>query len=346
MFLIEKYKVTTIDDVIFNKDVYDNFDKVINIQNLLICGPVSSGKKTLIKLLLTKLYNENVHNIKDTEYTITNYGSNNVKVNLQQSNYHLIFKPFNSALDKYIIQEIIVEFCKKNNLCFFDIQTPFKVILIHNADLLSNQAQYALCTLMEHYSDVCRFILFVKNINTITNSIIVRANTITLKAPSHPEMEILFDKIIKNEKINISNETKKQIIMDSNRHVKNMLWRIESHLHGIPYKCYWKNLIDEIINSIINDKEKVLKNTNKFREYIGYLFISNMDANVLLEYILIKIVNSINDINLLSEITYEIAKYDKSLKNSTRYILHFESLFHQIIFLINNFNSSIKMNIK
>ena len=337
MFMIQKYDITNLEDIVFNKNIYDDFFKGTldnNIQNLLIYGPPSSGKKTFVKFILKKLYGN--LNTKEIEYTITNYGSNNVKVKLQQSNFHITFKPFNSALDKYIIQEIIVEFCKKKNMYFYDSKTPYKVILLYNADLLSSQAQYALRTLMEQYNDHCRFILIVKNINTVISSIVSRSNKLTLRAPNTKEMNYIFEKIIKGEHIEITESEKKLLVSSSERNVKNMLWRIECYKNAVPYECHWQIIIDNIIDSIVNDTSKSLKKINKIRENIGLLFISNIDACVILEYILKIITQKIKSIKTVSLITDEIAVYERRLKNSTRYILHFEGLVNSIIYIINN----------
>ena len=336
MFLIQKYSVNTYDDIIFNQSIYNNYQTINNIQNLLVFGPSSSGKKTFIKLLLKNLYGPSVFNIKDIEYTITNYGSNCVKVKLQQSNFHLIFKPFNSALDKYIIQEIIVEFCKKNNMCFFDSKLSYKVIVIYNAELLSSQAQYSLRSLMEQFTDTCRFILIVKNVNTIIDSIVSRSLKIILRAPNDNDMSILFDRINNGENLDIKEDLKQEIIQSSENNVKNMIWRIECLKHDIPYACPWTEITDEIIDLIVNDKTQSLKKITRIRELLGLLFISNIEANILLEYILKCFIKLITNEKLLSSIVNEIAIYDKQLKNSTRYMLHFEALFNSIIFILEN----------
>jgi hypothetical protein len=118
-----------------------------------------------------------------------------------------------------------------------------------------------------------------------------------------------------------------------------MLWRIDSFKNNIPYECFWKLIIKDIFNSILTDGIKCLKKLHKFRENIGLFFISNIDATLILEYLLNIATEEIKDTNLLSTIISEIAVYDKRLKNSTRYILHFEGLLNQILNHVVSFKS-------
>ena len=57
----EKYKPSVIDDVIHNRKLITMLTKILNnkknIPNILIYGPNGSGKQTIVRLLLKKLYN-------------------------------------------------------------------------------------------------------------------------------------------------------------------------------------------------------------------------------------------------------------------------------------------------
>ena len=82
MFLIDKYKLTSLNDVIFHKDLYKqilylnnltdinkekNIDNLLkeeedlfnNIPHLYLYGPHGSGKRSLVNILL-KIYGEKV----------------------------------------------------------------------------------------------------------------------------------------------------------------------------------------------------------------------------------------------------------------------------------------------
>lgn len=160
MFLIDKYNVNSLDDVILHKNIYkkliigfdqknkfhdlnklqeiiktkqyhkiDEFDQSKNdiynnynsMPNLLIHGPAGCGKHTLLKLLLEDIYDSSVNNLTTVKYNICGYGNKVVEVDIKQSKYHLIIEPNNTALDKYLIQEVVKEYAKKKLLMFHTI---------------------------------------------------------------------------------------------------------------------------------------------------------------------------------------------------------------------------------
>lgn len=81
--------------------------------NLLIHGPPGCGKHTLIKLLLEDIYDSGINDIFTEKYDIHGYGNTVVEVDIEQSKYHLMIEPNNTALDKYLIQEVVKEYAKK-----------------------------------------------------------------------------------------------------------------------------------------------------------------------------------------------------------------------------------------
>jgi ABC-type molybdenum transport system ATPase subunit/photorepair protein PhrA len=135
MFLIDKYKINSIQDISFHKDIYkklittdkfygnsnliskkidsskvnlNNLETTLgelqqnnfqNFSNLLIYGPEGSGKKTLVKLLLNTMYNTDIKTNVE-KYVITNYGNSNVTIEIKQSNYHIEIEPTNKGIDK------------------------------------------------------------------------------------------------------------------------------------------------------------------------------------------------------------------------------------------------------
>jgi len=152
MFLEDEYSIKNIDDIILHKDIYDkpvigsnlnnryhNLDKLKEIieskkysnieefdqtkneiyknynsmPNLLIHGPAGCGKHTLIKLLLEDIYDPMINEVFTEKYNINGYGNKVVEVDIEQSKYHLIIEPNNTALDKYLIQEVVKEYAKK-----------------------------------------------------------------------------------------------------------------------------------------------------------------------------------------------------------------------------------------
>ena len=97
----DKYNINNPWDVIFNKNIYlkllklnnlnswldddiNNENKFNNLPNILVYGNEGSGKNSLIKLFLKRLYGQNIQKL-NVKYTINGYGSNNIEVEIKYS---------------------------------------------------------------------------------------------------------------------------------------------------------------------------------------------------------------------------------------------------------------------
>ena len=243
MFLIDKYNIESIDDIILHKDIYtrlvigsnhanryndseelneiiknkayDKLDAFHNkkpsiysnyesMPNLLIHGSPGCGKHTLIKLLLTDIFDSTINDTFTETYYIKGYGNTVVDVDIIQSKYHIVIEPNNTGFDKYLIQEIVKEYAKKKIINVSYNKYPFRVVLINNIDNLHYYAQTSLRCNMEKYHKTCRFILCASHISKIIDPIISRCLDIRIPSPTTDDMINLIYYILLNEKkINI-----------------------------------------------------------------------------------------------------------------------------------------------
>ena len=167
MFLIDKYAINDLSDIIFHKDIYKkilgidhyytyldtkvcelesielqlkNKKSYDNMPNLLLFGPIGSGKKSIINIVLKTIYGKSYLNTKELNYTISGYGNSNITVGIEQSNYHIVINPTKSGFDKYLIQNIVKQYAKTimfTNKNFIKIKQKFKTVVIKNVDNLS-----------------------------------------------------------------------------------------------------------------------------------------------------------------------------------------------------------------
>ena len=103
-----------------------------NLQHLVVYGPKGCGKEYIVENFLKKIYGNIETN--DIEYTITGYSNTKEKVMIKQSKYHILIEPNNNGFDKYLIQEIIQEYAKAENLSIFRYKKLFKVVVINKID--------------------------------------------------------------------------------------------------------------------------------------------------------------------------------------------------------------------
>ncbi len=303
MFLIDKYDINNIDDIIIHKNLYNKliissdhtkkfhdlnelesiiennnytdinrfhfskpniYKKYENMPNLLIHGQSGSGKHTLIKLLLKDIFDDSISDTFFETYYIKGYGNTVVDVEIEQSKYHLIIEPNNTGLDKYLIQEIVKEYAKKKIINVSYNQFPFRVVLINNIDNLNYYAQTSLRCTMEKYHKTCRFILCGNQKSKIIDPIISRCLDIIVPSPNINDMKNIIYHILLNEKKMLSRSKIDYIIQQGSYNIKRTIWILEMILFGIDnIELSWKKSLDQLINLMIQFKKSNLSILNE-----------------------------------------------------------------------------------
>lgn len=325
-FLVDKYSLQLNHEDWIPRDVED-------LQHIMVVGGISSEKELFVERLLFRLYGEASKNVKEIEHSITNYGSNVTKVCLRHSRHHLIMQPNNSALDKYIIQEVIVDFCKKNDLSFYDSKTPFKCVVIRKADSLSEQAQFCLRRIMETTTRLCRFILVCTNPCNFILPIRSRFIQINIPTPQEDQVAAFLKRIASEEQIIVDDSFTKHC----GRDLRGLLWKLESARHGVEHHCWWKEKTDSIVTNLLNGQNRGLRCAMAVREALGQLFITNIEAELILlrmmRVFFSRIEDSI-DTSKAAQCAELFARFDCRLKNATRFILHLEALVHHLVWVL------------
>ncbi len=363
MFLVDKYRIKKPSDIVYHKDIYekilgpekvylnskyklDNFlsldnievDRYKNFSNLLINGPECSGKKTFVRLLLNAIYDIEIKT-KPVKYVITNYGNNNVTIEVQQSNYHIEIDPTNKGIDKYIIQDIIGQYIKYNGMSLFNNKIRYRVVVINNIHNLSYYAQTSLRRMMEKYVKYCRFIIIGNQISKIIEPLKSRCIPIKMRAPNKYEIFDCLYNIIENEKINIDIKIIIFICEKCNRNIKNAIWLLEMYkdLNYIDFIDNWKEYVGELINEIFKINLNILDNSifENINEYIYKIYITTIPPDKILKEILNQILVKVKDNIIAYDIIDLAVKYDYRLTNGKRSINHLEGFVYGVIHLLN-----------
>lgn len=263
---------------------------------------------------------------------INNYGSNCTKVKLRHSNFHMSLVPNNSALDKYILQEVVVEFCRKNDLTFFRGSTPFKCVVIYNADNLSEQAQFSLRRVMETTARLCRFILLSTNPCNFIAPIRSRFIQVNVPTLTTAELELFLRQVAEKEGVAVTDD------LSSDRDTKTALWKLESKRHGVEYCCWWEKVVDEIASIILDcPPAQSMAILAGMRDRIGMLFVSNIESSMVVVRLMKTLLLRLGDdcsLQMGAAIAETFACFDCRLKNATRYILHMEALVHHLAWIV------------
>jgi replication factor C subunit 3/5 len=386
MFLIDKYNINNLSDIIFHKEIYnkliighnienllydiDKLDRIIKskkkielatfyntkntiyknyeqMPNLLIHGSDGCGKHTLIKFLLRDIFDNDITDTFYETYIIDGYGNKSVNIDIEQSKYHLIIEPKNSGLDKYIIQNIVKEYAKKNILNISSKKYPYRIIFINNVDNLNYYAQASLRRTMEIYHKTCRFILCSKNMSKIIDPISSRCLNIRIPKPNKYELlqyiyYILLNENLLNHKY-ITNNKINKLINNSNGNVKKMLWEFQMLIYGINnYELSWKKSLNPLLEIMIAFKEKKIKILNiklipYIRDILYNIFTTNIPSiNILHEIINIIINSNQFDDKLLYKILMLTTDFEVRLNKSKRSIIHLDAYMCNIFNIIYN----------
>lgn len=348
MFFVDKYTVNNIQDVKYNTSVYERFGifddaKLLKMDNMIIAGSESSGKNTFVRMLLTKIYGNDVNNIKQEEFTIKNYGSNAMKVMINMTRYTMYFTPNGNALDKYIIQEIIQDFLSRKDLYLVDTDIKFKTIIIDGFDNLNNHTQASLRRTLEERSKYCRFILVGNNISTLLLPLRRRCVNVLLPVPDDTELLAIGSHINTLESLGLKDSELKRIVNNSQNNVRKLYWMLNMKVMGLDYKVQWHSEIEtlcKIIFTVVDQNQVSVTTINKIRQSLGKLFISNLNENDICGEIFKNIYNRIlqkyskvplKGLELVSNVQTVIASFNYRVQNSTRYILHLEAMILNIM---------------
>lgn len=230
MFLIDKYTPKSIDEVTFHRELYElleSFSRDESIPHLIFYGPEGSGKRTLIKIFLEMLFDETINDTTDVAYNVVGSGNKPSDEIIKQSNYHIVLEPKGTNFDRYLIHDVVKLYAKRLSLGIFKTKRPFKLVLINNADNLSNNAQYSLRRTMEIYSDKCRFIMWCKSLSKIIKPLRSRCKCLSVPAPNDDELMLYTLCIAKRENINVSVTKFNHIVTMSDGNIKSALWYLE-----------------------------------------------------------------------------------------------------------------------
>lgn len=348
MFLIDKYTIENPWDIQYNNDIimrllkldtlyeWDNnsSSKFNNLPNLLVYSQSGNGKKSLVKLLIKRIYGNNIKS-KKIPYVVKGYGSNNLEVMITQSMYHMELQPTGTGLDKYLVQEIIKKYAN-NQIINFNNNISFKIIWIHNINKLSYFAQTALRCIMEKYYHTCKFILTGTQLTKIINPLKSRCLMVKLPAPTDKDILRTLMNISYKEDNILKLDDYNDIIKKCNSNIKEAIWLLNFKLYKIDANKDWKNLLKNIIVIVKNFINKNFKQSyiTSIRDTLYKIFITNITDTEILKELLKQFLIEFKDKNLNYEIIDIATKFENSLSKGKRSIIHIEAFIYNIIDLL------------
>ena len=328
MFLIDKYLINSRKNIIFNHDIYETVFKkefLDNLTHVIIHGKNGSGKRTLLKCIINELYGD--IKTEKTLFNVNTYGNKIDEVMLEKSHYHIIVKTNNSAFDKYVLQDIIKNFAQIttiNNHTTYH----YKLVIIDCVDKLSRQAQNALRRTMEEFMGNCKFVFICYNLHRIIEPLKSRCSLISVKNPSEDDIFKTLYHISILEKIKLSIARLNDLSKNAHNDIKQAIWLLEYYQHKIYIKdeLNWHKYGELIIKEIVSGKI----NLNYLRELNYQIYMSNIDMNELIIYLLENLLKTNVTIDTKYKIINTFSKFDIRINQGKRQTLHLEALILEI----------------
>ena len=226
--------------------VNNKLDYFINnkkIPHIIFHGPSGSGKKTIVKNFINKIYN---------------YDNNTMK------NFVLFVNCSHGKGIKFIRDEL--KFFSKTNILNNSNNINFKSIVLLNADFLTIDAQSALRRCIELFSHSTRFFIIVENKFKLLKPILSRFCEIFIQDNSNNKLCNLNALHIKNNSIfSIKYDNLKKII-NTNISTYNQLFAISNKIYLKGYSSL------DIVYLINNNLIDSLHNEEHLRNIIIFCF--------------------------------------------------------------------------
>lgn len=244
---VEKYRPEKLDDI-YSQNIIINSLKVAinnkNIPHLIFYGPSGSGKTSTILALAKDIFGQD-------------YNDRIIEFNASDERGINIIRDKIKIYAKYSIKNI-------------DKSPSWKIIILDEADTMTNDSQFALRRIMEQYSKITRFCITCNNYNKIIEPINSRCALFRFKAINNNDMLLKLNFICNKENINCSNELINNIINISKGDLRkgiNLLQQIctmynvnviasnkfLNELSGIIPIDLLNNLMNNLFNKNINE---------------------------------------------------------------------------------------------
>jgi len=304
----------------------------------MFCGIPGSGKKTRALLFLREKFGPSVMRVKKKEVSFK-YSNKVIDIQLLYSNYHYQIDPsIHGVYDRGIIQDLVKKIMQLQ-LGITDMSHgSHKVIVVENADRLTQEAQQSLRRTLELYVKSCRFIFLVGNEGNMIEPLQSRCLKLRVPAPTLKDIRGILENIADSENINISEKSLEYLIKYSDKNLNTLINQLQILNLKLPEKLANPNgiSVEEISDIHAHIKmmiDKIFTGSNlsiltEARQYIYDLLVNCVCPTEIVKLIFEEILTRIPDSGF--KYKYEIIKiakkYDHTIRLGSKPIYHIEAM--------------------
>ncbi|KAK7977151.1 hypothetical protein PG988_004641 [Apiospora saccharicola] len=186
---VEKYRPETLDDVSGHQDILATINKFVDtnrLPHLLLYGPPGTGKTSTILALARRIYGE--QNVRQMVLELNASDDRGIDVVREQ------IKTFASTKQIFTM----------GGGSRAGGMASFKLIILDEADAMTNTAQMALRRIMEKYTANTRFCIIANYTHKLSPALLSRCTRFRFSPLKEDDIRVLVDKVIVEENVKIS----------------------------------------------------------------------------------------------------------------------------------------------
>ncbi|KAG0337084.1 Replication factor C (RF-C) subunit [Podila humilis] len=260
---VDKHRPNNLDKLDYHADLSLHLKKLCasgDFPHMLVYGPPGAGKKTRVVAVLRELFGPGAEKIKIDQRIFETPSKRKLELNIVSSNYHLEVNPSDVGIyDRVVIQDLLKEVAQTQQVDV-SAQKRFKVVVIHEADLLTREAQAGLRRTMEKYMGNLRIIMCCNTTSKIIGPIQSRCLLVRIGAPTVNEICKVLHKIVKKEYCApLPDNLAVRLAESSGRNLRRAILMLETaKVQSSPFKddqpvphMDWEDFITLTVNQIL-----------------------------------------------------------------------------------------------
>jgi replication factor C subunit 3/5 len=251
-------------------------------------------------------------------------------VTIVTSNVHVEVNPSDVGIyDRVIMQELIKEIAQTQQVDT-SAKRRFKVVVLHEADQLSRDAQAALRRTMERYTTNLRLVLVANGIGRLIEPLKSRCLLIRVPAPSVEEISTCLLHAALSEGITVDNALAKEIALASGRNLRKAMLMLEA-MHAACgdtlsrdalHHTEWEEFVGQIATMMTREQSpaQLLTVRGKLYELITHC----IDPTTILKTLAFALVDKV-DTAFRPTVLQHAAFYEHRLAMGQKAIFHLEA---------------------
>ncbi|KAI9228821.1 MAG: activator 1 38 kDa subunit [Piptocephalis tieghemiana] len=336
---VDQYRPKRLDDLSYHQGLTDQLASLASsgdIPHLLVYGPSGAGKKTRIHALLHDIYGPGVEKVKMDIRAFTTPSNRKLEIPVISSNYHIELTPSDVGIhDRVVVQELIKEIAQTHQM---DVSAKrrFKVVIIHEADMLTKDAQAALRRTMEKYTSTLRMVLVCNTTGRLLSPIRSRCLLVRVALPTSDEVFTVLQHVSTQEGFTLPEALGKKIAEKSDRNLRKAILMLEATKATFlevtedqdPPEADWEVFIQRIAQMIL--QEQTPARLLQVREKLYELITHCIAPTVILKELAFHLTTRV-DSQIKADIIRQAAFYEHRMHRGQKAIFHLEAFVAKIM---------------